>query len=55
MLEEAGIVVPPGTAYGTYGEGYFRLSLCATKERLQEAFDRMEKHSIRFDRNAVKA
>lgn len=55
MLEEAGIVVPPGTAYGAYGEGYFRLSLCTSKERLQEAFDRMEKHSIRFDRNAVKA
>ena len=54
MLEEAGIVVPPGTAYGACGEGYFRLSLCATKERLQEAFQRMEKHAIRFDRNAAK-
>ena len=54
MLEDAGIVVPPGTAYGACGEGYFRLSLCTGKDRLQEAFDRMEKHSIRFDRNAAK-
>ncbi len=54
MLEEAGIVVPPGTAYGDCGEGYFRLSLCTSKERLQEAFERMEKHSVRFDRNAAK-
>ncbi|MBX9688858.1 MAG: LL-diaminopimelate aminotransferase [Candidatus Obscuribacterales bacterium] len=54
MLEEAGIVVPPGTAYGACGEGYFRLSLCTSKERLQEAFERMEKHSIRFDRNTSK-
>jgi LL-diaminopimelate aminotransferase len=54
MLEEAGVVVPPGTAYGACGEGYFRLSLCTSKERLQEAFERMEKHSIRFDRNAAK-
>jgi LL-diaminopimelate aminotransferase len=54
MLEDAGIVVPPGTAYGACGEGFFRLSLCTNKERLQEAFDRMEKHSIRFDRNAAK-
>lgn len=54
MLEEAGIVVPPGTAYGACGEGYFRLSLCTNKERLQEAFDRMEKHSIRFDRSVAK-
>jgi LL-diaminopimelate aminotransferase len=49
LLDTAGIMVPPGTAYGTYGEGYVRMSLCVTKERLQEAFDRMAKHSITFD------
>ncbi len=49
MLDTAGIVVPPGTAYGPGGEGFFRMSLCATKERLAEAFDRMKKHSITFD------
>jgi LL-diaminopimelate aminotransferase len=48
MLDKAGIVVPPGSAYGPSGEGYFRLSLCTDKERLQEAFDRMEKHAIKF-------
>ncbi len=41
MLDTAGIVVPPGTAYGPGGEGYVRVSLCTTKERLQEAFDRI--------------
>lgn len=55
MLEEAGIVVPPGTAYGAYGEGFFRMSLATDKARLIETFERMEKHSITFDRNAVKA
>lgn len=55
MLEEAGIVVPPGTAYGACGEGFFRMSLCTDKARLAEAFERMEKHSITFDRQAVKA
>jgi len=49
MLDTAGIVVPPGTAYGPGGEGFFRMSLCTNKERLQEAFDRMSKHSITFD------
>ncbi|HET6375332.1 MAG TPA: aminotransferase class I/II-fold pyridoxal phosphate-dependent enzyme, partial [Methylocella sp.] len=49
MLEIAGIVVPPGTAYGPGGEGYFRLSLCSSKERLQEAFNRMAQHSITFE------
>lgn len=49
MLDRAGIVVPPGTAYGPTGEGYVRISLCATKERIAEAFDRMAKHSITYD------
>lgn len=55
MLDEAGIVVPPGTAYGPCGEGYFRMSLCTDKKRLAEAFDRMQKCAITFDRGAVKA
>jgi LL-diaminopimelate aminotransferase len=49
MLDKAGIVVPPGTAYGPTGEGFFRLSLCTTKERMAEAFDRMAKNAITFD------
>lgn len=49
MLDVAGIVVPPGTAYGPNGEGFFRMSLCTDVVRLQEAFDRMKKHSITFD------
>lgn len=55
MLEEAGIVVPPGNAYGAHGEGFFRMSLATDKARLVEAFERMEEHAITFDRNAVKA
>jgi LL-diaminopimelate aminotransferase len=54
MLDRAGIVVPPGTAYGPTGEGYVRLSLCATVERLNEAFDRMAKHSITYDMGKAK-
>jgi LL-diaminopimelate aminotransferase len=54
MLDRAGIVVPPGTAYGPTGEGYVRLSLCATVERLNEAFDRMKKHSITYDMGKAK-
>jgi LL-diaminopimelate aminotransferase len=54
MLDRAGIVVPPGTAYGPTGEGYVRLSLCATVERLNEAFDRMAKYSITYDMGKAK-
>lgn len=43
MLEKAGIVVPPGTAYGPHGEGFVRIALSVDKARLAEAFDRMAK------------
>jgi len=54
MLDVAGIVVPGGTAYGPGGEGFFRMSLCTDKDRLQEAFDRMAKHSITYDMGKAK-
>lgn len=50
MLDTVGVVVPPGDAYGPNGEGFFRLSLCLDKSRIAEAFERMEKHSITFDK-----
>ncbi len=53
MLEEAHIVVPPGTAYGPYGEGYFRISLCVSEARLKEAFARMKAKNIYFDNTSV--
>ncbi len=42
MLEEAGIIVTPGTAFGEAGEGYFRISLSVETPRLQEAVNRMK-------------
>ncbi|TET38084.1 MAG: LL-diaminopimelate aminotransferase [Dehalococcoidia bacterium] len=41
LLEEAGVVVTPGTGYGKYGEGYIRLSLTIPDERLEEAVRRL--------------
>ena len=43
MLEKAGVVVTPGAAYGSYGEGYFRISLTVPDARLAEAMDRIRK------------
>lgn len=48
MLDECGIVVPPGIGYGDVGEGYFRIALSATEERLKEAFERMEKANMKY-------
>ncbi len=41
VLEEAGVVVSPGGAYGPNGEGFFRISLTVSDERLTEAMDRL--------------
>ncbi|MFD1851863.1 aminotransferase class I/II-fold pyridoxal phosphate-dependent enzyme [Oceanobacillus bengalensis] len=41
LLDEAGIIVTPGTAFGSRGEGYFRISLSVTEERLDEVIHRL--------------
>jgi LL-diaminopimelate aminotransferase len=41
VLEESGVVVSPGSAYGPNGEGYFRISLTVSDERLSEAVERL--------------
>src|SRR5687768_2464392 len=41
VLEESGVVVSPGGAYGPNGEGFFRISLTVADERLTEAVERL--------------
>jgi LL-diaminopimelate aminotransferase len=41
VLEESGVVVSPGGAYGPNGEGFFRISLTVSDERLAEAVERL--------------
>ncbi|TET86796.1 MAG: LL-diaminopimelate aminotransferase, partial [Dehalococcoidia bacterium] len=41
LLEEAGVVVTPGTGYGRCGEGYIRLSLTAPDDRIEEGLARL--------------
>lgn len=42
LLEEAGVAVLGGTAFGEYGEGYLRLSYANSVENIQKALNRME-------------
>jgi LL-diaminopimelate aminotransferase len=44
VLEEAGVVISPGSMYGPSGEGFFRISLTAPDERISEAVARMRGH-----------
>ena len=41
VLEEAAVVISPGSMYGPSGEGFFRISLTVPDERLAEAVERM--------------
>jgi LL-diaminopimelate aminotransferase len=41
VLDEAGVVLSPGGAYGPNGEGFFRISLTTPDDRLVEAVERL--------------
>jgi LL-diaminopimelate aminotransferase len=41
VVEESGVVLSPGGAYGPNGEGFFRISLTVPDERLSEAVERL--------------
>ena len=41
VLEQSGVALSPGGAYGPNGEGFFRISLTVPDERLAEAMERM--------------
>lgn len=43
LLEKSGIVATPGNGFGAPGEGYVRMALTVSKERLVEAVERMAK------------
>lgn len=42
LLEKAGLVTTPGNGFGAPGEGYIRMTITTTKERLAEAVDRLK-------------
>lgn len=44
VLDQANVIVSPGSMYGESGEGWFRISLTTPDERLEEALLRMREH-----------
>lgn len=46
LLDKAKVVVAPGAGFGRFGEGYVRLGLLTTEERLEEAVARIEKLNL---------
>ncbi|MDJ0697296.1 aspartate aminotransferase [Mastigocoleus sp. MO_188.B34] len=48
VLQQTGVVVTPGNAFGVGGEGYVRISLIAECERLGEALHRFKQAGIHY-------
>lgn len=46
LLERAGIVTTPGNGFGEPGEGYIRMTLTTSAERLAEAVERIRKAGL---------
>ncbi len=44
VLEDAAVVISPGSMYGPSGEGFFRISLTTPDDRIEEAVERMRSH-----------
>ncbi|MFI8686507.1 pyridoxal phosphate-dependent aminotransferase [Rossellomorea sp. NPDC077527] len=42
LLEKINVAVAPGVGFGEYGEGYVRVGLLTTNERIKEAISRIE-------------
>jgi LL-diaminopimelate aminotransferase len=42
LLTEAGVVTTPGNGFGAAGEGYVRMALTVTRERILEAVERIQ-------------
>ena len=56
VLQQTGVVLTPGNAFGVAGEGYVRISLIADCDRLGEALHRFKQAGIRYQpENVVSA
>jgi LL-diaminopimelate aminotransferase len=53
ILQQTGVVVTPGNAFGVGGEGYVRVSLIAECDRLAEVLRRLKQAGIRYQPEAV--
>lgn len=49
LIHKTDVVVSPGIGFGDLGEGYFRVALVDTDEKIQEAISRMKKAGIKYN------
>jgi LL-diaminopimelate aminotransferase len=46
LLDQAGVVVTPGNAFGEYGEGFVRIALVQDEERIRRAIEKIAESHI---------
>ena len=46
LLDKAGVIVTPGSAFGPSGEGYVRMALVQDEPEIREAIANIEKSGI---------
>ena len=49
VMETSGVVLVPGSAFGKYGEGYFRVAAVASDDNLREVVRRLKEDGFRFE------
>jgi LL-diaminopimelate aminotransferase len=48
LLDKCGVLVSPGSGFGAAGEGYVRIAMCVSEERLREVGERMSKAGLTY-------
>jgi LL-diaminopimelate aminotransferase len=48
LMHKSGVVAVPGDAFGEYGEGFFRVSIVCSEEKLKEVIVRMKEDEFYF-------
>ena len=49
LMKKSGIIAVPGHAYGTYGEGFFRVSIVCSEEKIRECISRMKEDGFYYN------
>ncbi|MCM1265215.1 MAG: aminotransferase class I/II-fold pyridoxal phosphate-dependent enzyme [Candidatus Gastranaerophilales bacterium] len=50
LMKVSGIVAVPGHAYGAYGEGFFRVSIVCSEEKIRECINRMKEDGFTYEK-----
>ena len=49
LMHKSGVIAVPGEGFGQYGEGFFRISIVCSEEKLYEVIQRMKEDGFRFE------